>query len=326
VNKSIPSVAELSNREELLEWLLDEEQPAIRFFTLLELLDKPENDPEVERARFKIPKTGWVASILRKQKPAGYWESKKSLYRPKYTATNWMALVLSDLGMTKNDRQVEKTANLFFKIWLESKEENFYESELCIAGNTARFLTAFGYGEDPRVKKLFDHIVEIQKDDGGWHCWDSPEGTLDCWEGLAAFATLPRSKRSRRIERSIERGVEFYLERRLTNEGNKKYLPWFRLHYPVHYYYDVLVGLDLMTRLGYGGDKRLRPALDILLRKRSSDGTWKLEATHPDPPSYAWGKNNLKSKVKPFSLERVGEPSKIITLNALRILKRVEEA
>ena len=116
-------------------------------------------------------------------------------------------------------------------------------------------LTRFGYDDDFRVRKLFDRLVEDQKDDGGWHCFESTRGTLDCWEGLAAFAALPRSKRTRGIKNSIERGAEFYLARNLFREG--RYPPWFRLHYPNHYYYDILVGLDVITKLGYGGDRRL---------------------------------------------------------------------
>ena len=38
-------------------------------------------------------------------------------------------------------------------------------------------------------------------------------------------------------------------------------------------YYDILVGLDILTQLGFGCDRRLRPPLDILMEKRRGDGT-----------------------------------------------------
>jgi len=82
----------------------------------------------------------------------------------------------------------------------------------------------------------------------------------------------------------------------------------------------------LMTKLGYSDDKRLRPALDVLKGKRLPDGRWPLEAIHPDvvegghrPDAWPPG-----SRVEPLSLEKVGEPSKMITLAALRVLKRTE--
>lgn len=309
----------------VISWLLEEDQPAVRYHTLVDLLDRSENDPEVKRAYAQIPKRGWAFDILKKQNPKGYWKSEKSLYRPKYTATNWRAIVLSDLGLTAKDPRIKRTSDLIFKYWLSlPSTENVFNEEVCIVGNTARTMTRFGFGNDFRVKKLFDRLVEDQKDDGGWHCFQSTHGTLDGWEGMAAFAALPKQNRNRSIKRAIERGAEFYLERRLFREG-ARYAPWFRLHYPNHYYYDILVGLDLITRLGYGDDKRLSDALEILKEKRGEDGKWLLDRIHPDPMSYPWGPNNLKRKIMPFGLEEAGEPSKWITLTALRVLSRVEK-
>jgi hypothetical protein len=85
------------------------------------------------------------------------------------------------------------------------------------------------------------------------------------------------------------------------------------------------VGLDVITALGFAGDRRLGPALEILERKRMK-GTWNLERIHPDPATYAWGKNNRRLETHPFALEGVGSPSKMITLTALRVRKRVAEA
>lgn len=312
--------------QRVLDWLLKPDQPAVRYRTLIDLLDRRADDSEVKQAYNNIAKRGWARDILAKQEPGGYWESRRSLYRPKYTATNWMSIVLSDFGLTRKDKRIRKAADLFFKDWLSTEtEDNIFKDEVCIVGNAARMLTHFGYDKDSRVRRLYDRLVEDQKQDGGWHCFESTKGTLDCWEALAAYAALPNSNRTRKIKQSIERGAEFYLERRLFKEGSTKYLPWFRFHYPIHYYYDVLVGLDAITSLGYGSDKRLEPALEIL-KKRKKNGVWLLDRAHPDPASYAWGKGNLKRKNRAFALEQVGKPSKWITLTALRVLKRVQES
>ncbi len=304
----------------VLDWLLEADQPAVRYFVLKDLLDRPDTDTEVRFARSQIAERGWGREILDRQKKEGYWESRESLYGPKYTASNWMALVLSDLGLTLSDPRVERAAQLFFHDWLGDDVPK--ETEICVLGNLTRFLTRFGYAEHEKVKGLFDLIVELQKEDGGWHCWESETGTLDCWEGLGAYASLPRSLWTRSIKRSAERGAEFYLERKLLNEGTR-YSPWYRLHYPNHYYYDVLVGLDTVTALGFAGDKRLGPALRVLEEKRSSGGTWAIEAAHPDLARGA--KYKMKRVPAPFQLEGVGEPSKWITMKSLRVLKRVSE-
>jgi len=314
-------------RQDVINWLLDGSRPAVRYFTLTDILGRERKDAEVRETYSEISRKGWGFDVLSLQNRKGYWRSKPrgSLYGPKYTATNWMALILSDLGLTKENIRVRKAAELFFKEWLQLPSmTNIFNDEVCIVGNTAGMLTRFGYEDDLRVRKLFDRLVEDQKEDGGWHCFKSDRGTLDCWEALAAYAALSKPKRTRKIRNSIERGVEFYLERKLFEEGGRKYPPWFRFHYPNHYYYDILVGLDVITRLGYADDRRLLPALKILNEKRQRDGTWLLDKVHPDLATGA--QYSLRKKPNPYSLEEQGKPSKWITLTALRVLKRVEEA
>jgi len=109
-------------------------------------------------------------------------------------------------------------------------------------------------------------------------------------------------------------------------DGEKKYPPWFRLHYPNHYCYDVLVGLDVITRLGYAGDKRLEPALRLLAEKTRKAGRWVIDKAHPDFEPRCRPNYRTEGEPKPFSLEEPGKPSKWITLTALRVLKRVNDA
>lgn len=316
-----------------IEWLLEKGQPSVRYLTLVNLLDRKEDDPDVREARSRIGRVGWVADQLRQQGSKGFWEPREPqnmpdwvnfLYYPKYLSTNWRALVLSDQGLDSSNPRIRKLADTLFEYKLRlSSPFNFYHEEVCVAGNTARMLTRFGYSDDRRVRWLFDWLIEDQREDGGWNCSQGTPGTLDCWEALAAFACVPKAKRSPRMERAIERGAEFYLERKLFEEG-RKYAPWFRFHYPNHYYYDVLLGLDLITQLGYASDRRLRAALDLLQEKRWPDGTWIMDKLHPDVGP---GTDYKPDKtVKPLVIEPAGKPSKWITLKALEVLKRTGEA
>lgn len=315
-----------------MNWLLEPDQPAVRYNTLLHLLDYSKDSEAVRETRSKISRVGWAHKLLATQKPGGYWESRKDLYRPKYSATIWKLIVLADLGLTAKDDRIRKPCEFSLNEYAQpdggfDTPGDSPRSELCITGNLARTLLLCGYGEDKRVRAAFDWLVENQMADGGWHCFYERahgRGTLDCWEGLSAFAALPRRKWTRRIKRSVERGAEFYLERALFKEGPRRYLPWFRFHYPVHYYYDLLVGLDVITSLGYAGDRRLRAALRILEKKRGLDGTWALDNVHPDLGLGAGYR--FRKRPRHFALETKGKPSKWITLTALRVLKRVEDA
>ncbi|MBI4258631.1 MAG: hypothetical protein HY619_06720 [Thaumarchaeota archaeon] len=311
-------------RDSVMDWLLQKSQPAVCYFTLIELLDRPREDLEVQAAYQAISERGWGAEILGEQNPAGFWASRENLYYPKYVASNWHLLVLADLGLTKQHPRIRKACELFLGEY--AKPDGGFgrreRSHFCVTGNSARTLVRCGYEDDPRVRSAFKWLIEAQKADGGWHCFDSRRGTLDCWEALSAFSALPKRRWTRLVKRSVERGAEFYLERDLFREGKRRYEPWFRFHYPVHYYYDLLVGLDVITALGYGDDSRLKPALKVLREKRRPDGAWLLDAIHPDLGPGA--KYVLGEPVTPFALEKAGEPSKWITLQALRVLKRVE--
>ncbi len=306
----------------------------LRYYTLVDLLERKEDDPEVRLARSRIARVGWANDQLRKQGSKGFWEAHEPknvgewvnfLYFPTFLATNWRALVLSDLGPDATNPQIKKIADLIFEFKLRRGSPfNFFYEEACISANTARMMTRFGYADDVRVRKLYDWLLEDQREDGGWNCSQDTPGTLDVWEPLAAFAALPKAKRSPPMERAISRGAEFYLKRKLFEEG-RRYSPWFRLHYPNHYFYDILVGLDVLTQLGFGGDRRLQPALKLLMAKRRADGTWLMDRSHPDiGPGVTV--NPDQSKMKPLVIEEPGQPSKWLTLKALRVLKRVEDA
>lgn len=323
----------LRQDQKVLEWLLEPNQPAIRYYTLLDLLDYSKDNQEVRKAHSNIPRFGWARNILVAQKPGGYWESRRNLYLPKYSATIWRLIVLADLGLTAKDSRIRKPCEFFLNEYsrpdggFDSPSSTWSRSEHCLTGNLARTLLRCGYGEDSRVRSALDWLVDNQMEDGGWHCFYERafgRGTLDCWEGLSAFAVLPTRKWTRRIKRSVERGAEFYLERELFKQGHRRYAPWFRFHYPVHYYYDILVGLDIITSLGYAGDKRLKAARGILEEKRRSDGTWTIGAIHPDLGSGTGYR--FKKRPKRFALERKDHSSKWITLTALRVLKRIENA
>src|SRR2546425_715892 len=152
----------------------------------------------------------------------------------------------------------------------------------------------------------------------------APSGTLDAWEGLGAFAAYPRSKWTPAMKDCVERSAEYYLEHELHVQG-ERYEPWYRFHWPIHYYYDLLVGLDCLTALGYGKDRRLGYALDLLRKKQRPDGRWNLDAVQPDPrPAAArWYAEHPNQRPTPLAFETAGLPSKMITLRALTVLSRI---
>ncbi len=312
----------------VIDWLLGEDQPAVRYRTLTAILGKKEGDPEVVAAKKAIPETGWAADIFDKQDAGGWWVREDRLYRPKYLSTNWMLLVLADLGMTRDDPRIRKAADLWIKRFAAADGgfgiDSTKTSHLCTAGNTARSLVEFGYADHPAVRASFGWFVKTASHLGGWSCFGSGRN-LDSWEPMSAFAIYPREKWTKAMEETVQKAAEFFLQRELHVQGDH-YEPWYRFHYPNHYYYDLLVGLDFMTALGYGSDPRLAHALGVLRKKRRSDGRWNLDAVHPDVEGSMkeWFDKHPKDRPTPFALEIVGQPSKMITLRAMGVLRRVD--
>lgn len=86
-------------------------------------------------------------------------------------------------------------------------------------------------------------------------------------------------------------------------------IPWTVLAYP-YFDYSLISALDALARLGYGPDDKIAAALEYLLSRQGSDGAWRLDQVSRRPP---------------FDVGQPGEPSKWLTLDALRALKLLYE-
>ena len=65
-------------------WLIEDDNPSVRYFTLVDLLEKSKEDPEVLKAKAEIMQKGVVPKILARQKEEGYWGEAEKFYTAKY--------------------------------------------------------------------------------------------------------------------------------------------------------------------------------------------------------------------------------------------------
>jgi len=336
-------------------WLLERENPSIRYFTLKDILDYSDNAPEVQEAKGNIKDYKKVSRIFSKQHPEGFWELAEHPYHPKYKSTYWQIMILSQLGLDKSDERVRKACEYIFRfqleeggfstfreegakreyLWVKKRalerrkkppsfeiwaREKIRENEMsCLTGNLAASLIKLGYTSDKRVKRALKWLVEIQNDDGGWLCpyWRAHiKDKHSCFMGtitpLHAFSELPRECRTTEMKDATERGAEFLLMHRLFKADHHQFRvinkAWLKFSFP-WFFYDILRGLSVVTKLGYVSDERIDDALEILLQKQNADGKWILEKT----PASRMHTN----------LEQKGKPSKWITLRALTVIRRV---
>jgi hypothetical protein len=340
--------------EKTLDWLLQEDNPSVRYFALRDLLDKKSGSFELIKLKSQILNSELITKIFAEQNPKGYWLDANSPYQLKYKSTYWTIILLGYLGIDKVDERLQKACEYIFSF--QHQEGGFmsesrlslrrqYEWHLkrnkilpefnkwvvkmlhdsqssCLTGNMCAALIRLGYKDDIRVKKALNWLVSVQNQDGGWLCpyWSAHiNDTHGCFDGticpLEAFSEIPKEHQSIEMKKAIENGAEFLLMHHLYQADHHKYKTinssWLKFTFPPFYRYNILRGLDVLTKLGYTKDKRLDDAIKILVKKQQKDGKWILE--------------NTPSGRMQANIETKGKPSKWITLIALRVLKRLNK-
>jgi hypothetical protein len=318
-------------------WLLENDNPSVRYFALTDILDKRTSDPDVQEAKAGIMVTGAVPKILAKEDKGGYWETPGRFYTAKYKGTVWQLLILAELGADGNDERVKRASDFLLKYSQDPESGGFspfHNTKTgggshafvipCLTGNMVWSLIRYGYLDDPRVQRGIDWIARYQRfDDGvkeapkGWPydkevmCFGKHVCHMGVVKSLKALAEIPADRRSGDVKKTIERGVEYLLQHHIykrSHDLSQNSKPgWLRFGFPLMYQTDALEILGILTELGYR-DKRMQEAVGLVVSKQDDQGKWKLQNTF-----------NGRFQV---NIEQKDKPSKWITLNALRALKR----
>lgn len=320
-----------------IPWLLeaDEDQPAVRYFTLRDILGRRGNDPEVAVARAAILRSGPVPRILAAQTPEGYWDRPGAGYGPKYRGTQWAVIFLAQLGANGAHPQVRRggeyvlshaiAANGAFSV--NGTPSAFIH---CMAGNLGAALIDLGWLGDERLQTALEWQARaITGEPGAAGRLYYKSGTagpefacaanagLSCaWgavKAMLALGRVPTSLRTTAVEAAVRQGAAFLLGRDPavadypSGSSGRPNSSWFKFGFPIAYVTDVLQNLEALAALGQAGDPRLFRALELVLGKQDSRGRWPLEYTY-----------NGKTWAE---IEKKGQPSKWVTLRALRVLK-----
>lgn len=330
-----------------LPWLLesDSSNPGVRYFTLRDLLERIPEDPEIIAAMHDVMTSGPVPAILEAQNSEGYWVKPGPGYTPKYRATVWQIIFLAQLGADGNEPRIQAGCEYVLD-HTRSKRGGFSISATpgkmihCLQGNLCAALIDLGWLDDERLVEALDWLARSITGEGiapyedtqasvrylrggnsapGFVC--SANNQLPCaWgavKAMLALSKVPESAHTPAMHAAIEAGIEFLLGRDPAiadypmGYSSKPSQSWFKFGYPLGYVTDVLQNLEVLTALGCGSDPRLEPALDLVLSKQDKQGRWKLEYTY-----------NGKTWV---DVEQKGQPSKWVTLRAMRVLKTIHD-
>lgn len=307
---------------DVLAWLLDGD-PAIRWQAMRDLVGAPPGAVAAERAR--VAREGWGARLLAVRDPDGLWAGGACFpagYRGEgpgqpWTATMHALQTLALLGLDPASPEAREAIALVDRNgrW-EHDGQRYFDGEVepCINGRTVEAGAVFGVD----VSGVVDRLLGEQLADGGWNCEaengsvrSSFDTTMCVLDGLLAYERAdPDAGRVAAAREARLRGEEYLLARgllRRLSTGEVVDPAYLDLAFPFYWHYDVLRALDHLRATGAPPDPRTAEAVAHVRSRRRADGRWALDRVHPGAVH--------------FALEGgAGEPSRWITLRALRVL------
>jgi len=297
------------------DWLLDSD-PAIRWQVMRDLTDAPADEVAAERA--KVATEGWGAQVLAAQPPDGVWGG--GAYFPEWTSTTPTLQLLREFGLDPDSLEARRALELVrANARWEHEGERYFDGEVepCINGQAVAIGAYFGQD----VRGIVDRLLTEQMEDGGWNCEQergstrgSFETTINVLEGLLEYEQ--RTGASSDVTAARVRGQEYLLERRLLRRlttGELAQPRWLYFEFPTGWHYHPLRALDHMRKAGVAPDERMAEAIDTVASKRDADGRWELEYAFHEELVVDLG-------------DSVGQPSRWITLQAMRVLRWADAA
>lgn len=313
---------ELMPEHEVVQWLLQEDAPSIRYLALRDLLQLKRDDPVLVSAKKAIMETGPVPRILAAQEPGGHWGRPEDFYQcSKYRGTAWNMILLSQLEADGADPRVQKAIDFLLQ-WSQNRNGGFtYKGSAqggqkmvldCLTANMAFSMIHFGRLHDERVQKAV-RLVCTRFEGVERHrlCTGCRSGVV---KSLRALLEIPPPERDAAVRAAIAACAEEILDRCLEIEGtgDRHMRPeWLAPNAPRMWNTDLLEMLGLLAQQGIM-DERMRGAVAHVASLQQPDGRWKM------------GKSFNARFLTP--IERDGKPSKWVTLQALVLFQRLPES
>jgi hypothetical protein len=179
---------------DLTQWLLESDEPWTHYRTLLDLLDRLEDDPQVQAARAEMLAHPQVQGLIAE---AATWPGYALKRHNDAKHPIYKFSTLADFGLRADDpgpvlSEVEGIAVGIEAMLAHQSPEGAFQSlvnipkafggtgedlwtwMLCDAPTLLYALLAFGLGKDERVQRAVDHLVSLV-DENGWRCVTAPE-------------------------------------------------------------------------------------------------------------------------------------------------------
>jgi hypothetical protein len=299
-----------------IAWLL-EGDISIRYQVTRDFLDRDET-----LLRERILREGWGKAYMDRQNSGGGWGD--AYYSPKWISSHYTLLDLKNLCAPPDDRRIRRCIDE--AIAREKGVDGGINpsktrpwSDICVNGMFLNFACYFG-AEEEGLHSIIDHLLGNLGEDGGFNCECAHNGyarghssmhtTLSVLEGFLEYRANGYSYRIDEVREAEGRAREFLLMHRLFRSDRTGEIidaKFLRFTYPYRWKYTVLRAMDYFRATEHPYDTRMREALDVIYNKCGMSGIWKLQSKF--------------SGREHFAMEPVGEPSRWVTMTALRVLR-----
>ncbi|NIO72730.1 MAG: hypothetical protein GTN71_27850 [Anaerolineae bacterium] len=318
----------------LTQWLLESDEPWTRYRTLLDLLDRPEDDPEVQAARAEMLAHPQVQALIAE---AATWpgyalkrhnDASHPIY--KFSTLADFGLRADDPGMSAGIEAVmahQSPEGAFQSLMNIPKRfggtgEDTWTWMLCDAPTLLYALLAFGLGNAPCVQRAVDHLVSLV-DENGWRCVAAPE--LGKFRGpgrkadpcpiVNVYALKALSQVPELLDSPAARtGAEMLLWHWEHQTERKIYMfgigtDFRKLKYPF-VWYDILHVVDVLSRFPFvHADPRFQEMVETITAQADENGRYTASSMYR-----AW---------KGWSFADKKNPSPWLTFLVLRVQRRM---
>ncbi len=334
-----------SKEKKVIDWLLEEDNPPVRYLTLKHLVKDDKQALEAKKHLMEYEVTQAILQHLDEflNYDKDYWK-----YKGKY----WQLIFLGQFLADGRDPSVAKIADTI----LANRKWIWHFGGQCLAANILAALTKLGYGDHPLVTEETEKLARQIAAERGIKCGIMDYSLLPrCYMAipkvLLCFAEVPSKRRSRAVEDAVDILVNILLENEvyiyvpanrgawhkiLEKQPKRAELPegqtvkawtlkqkerflnssglgsrdekrgWLKFGFPLHYNSDILEAMVALARLKIPANPNLARPLHVIEEKMTDNGKWIME-------------NSLNGKMW-ADVETKGKSSKWLTYFALYVL------
>lgn len=230
-------------------------------------------------------------------------------------------LILTELGVPRTDPVLKGAGERILSTWRDGQFQPAPKARIypCHTANAARALCRIGLARDRRLRQTFEHLFDIQHDDGGWRCSTVKLGKSPITDAsnpgvtlaaLDAFRFSALCNKDARLDAAVGTLLEHWDSRRplgpcafgMGSRFNQVEYPFLR--YNLFFYVYVLSFYAAARR-----DRRFATALEAL-ESRVTGGLLVVESPN--------------RRLARLSFCRRGEPSRAATRRYREIRKNVD--